>query len=95
MQQIAEWHNPSPETFHAEIMPRYQPAVLRGVVKDWPAIKNTQGSPQQTCNYLQQFYSGVPIVSWIGPPEIKGRFFYTDDMRSLNFVSTKASLDLK
>ena len=78
MQKIAEWNNPSLEVFRNEIISNYQPAVLRGIVKDWPAITSTQGSPQKTCDYLQQFYNDAPITTWIGPPEIKGRFSYSD-----------------
>jgi hypothetical protein len=75
MQQITEWDKPDATTFRSEIMPRFQPAVLRRIVKDWPAIKNTDGSPLQTCSYLTQFYNGTPVMTWVGPPEIKGRFF--------------------
>ena len=90
-QTIAEWDKPDIHTFRAQILPRYQPAVLRGVVKDWPAIKSE--SPQQTCQYLHSFYNGAPITTWIGKPDIKGRFFYSDDLRGLNFISGKAQLE--
>lgn len=93
MKQIAEWDNPDVHTFRAEILPRYQPAVLRGIAKKWPVITNTNASPQQACHYLQQFYNGAPITTWIGKPEIAGRFFYSDDLRGLNFTSGKAQLE--
>ena len=42
---IPEWHDVDERTFREEIATRYQPAVLRGVVKDWAAVRAALASP--------------------------------------------------
>jgi len=41
---IAEWLAPTPEQFGAEILPSAQPAVLRGIARDWPLVKAARQS---------------------------------------------------
>lgn len=35
--------------------------------------------------YLTRFYGGRPVVGYTCPPEIRGRYFYNEDMTGLNF----------
>ncbi|HWA91054.1 MAG TPA: cupin-like domain-containing protein [Rhizomicrobium sp.] len=67
-----------------EIVADNEPVVLRGLVRDWPAVE-AGASPKALSDYLLQFDSGHAVRTLIGPPSIQGRFFYRDDMKSLNF----------
>lgn len=69
--------------FERDILPAYEPVVLRGLVGDWPAVR--QGSPADTAAYLVERASERPIESFVGRPEIGGRFFYDDTLSGLNF----------
>lgn len=68
-----------------EIRPSLQPAVLRGVAANWPAVQAAQESDGRLVDYLKRFPSGQRVAAIVGEPEIQGRFFYSDDMRGLNF----------
>jgi hypothetical protein len=80
-----EWHDVDVAKFRNEIMPRDRPAVLKGLVNDWPAVREGRKSPRALCDYIQTFDLGRPVQTAVGPPAIKGRLFYRDDMRGFNF----------
>jgi hypothetical protein len=82
---IREYERVDRATFLEEIRPAGQPAVLRGLAADWPAVAAARISDEAFVAYLQRFAVARPVAAIIGAPEIKGRFFYTDDMTGLNF----------
>jgi len=86
---VREWHDVNAHRFHNEIAPRYQPAILRGLVDSWPAVARGRESVPRMCDYLTSFDSGDPIEVFLGPPEIRGRFFYREDLGGFNFVRRK------
>ena len=83
--KTSEWHNVDVATFRNEIMPRNRPAILKGHVKDWPAVREGLKSPQAFRDYIRPFDLGRPVRTAVGPPDIKGRLFYRDDMTGFNF----------
>lgn len=93
-----EWRDVDREFFRTEIAPLRKPAVLRGFAADWPAVRAARKSPEALCDYLQAFDAGKPIPAFLGPPQIKGRFWYREDMRGLNYqqriVPLKELLDV-
>jgi hypothetical protein len=70
-----------------------QPAILRGVAADWPAVQAAQRSDEELLAYLRQFGGDRPVAAIVGAPEIGGRFFYSEDYRSLNFQRGMSTLD--
>ena len=80
-----EWHGVDLATFRGEITPRNRPAVMRGLVADWPCVREGRKSPQALTDYLLGFDQGRPVETFIGAPAIKGRFWYGADMRGYNF----------
>lgn len=87
-----EWHDVDAALFEATIKPRGRPAVLRGLVQDWPAVQAGSESPRALSAYLQRFYSGLPAPLFEGPAAINGRFFYNDTLDGFNFESKRALL---
>ena len=83
--QVREWHNVDSGTFQNEIVPLNQPAVLKGVARDWPAVRAGLRSPRALCDYIRRFDRGRPVETLFGAPAIRGRFFYSDDLTSRNF----------
>ena len=53
-----------------------QPAILRGLVSDWPAVKTAAASPEEFRSYLLQFDNNMAVEAYVAPPEAEGRFFY-------------------
>jgi hypothetical protein len=86
-----EWRNVDPAIFRNEIMPRSEPAVLRGLVRDWPAAAEFARSPRAFCDYVGRFDRGAPVVTFVGDASIKGRFWYREDMRGYNFEKVRES----
>lgn len=67
----------------------YAPAVLRGVARDWPLVEAALESDEAACDYLLGYDRGASAEAFIGPPTIRGRFFYSEDMRGFNFERRK------
>ena len=77
-----------PEADHAEydrIVEAGTPAVFRGLVSGWPAVAAAAISPEQFRSYLLRFDGGMAAQAFIAPPEVAGRFFYSDTMSGFNF----------
>jgi len=90
LKKVAEWHDINPVKFRAEVYPLGQPAILRGVVRHWPAVATK--SPKAFCDYVRRFDSGRPVGLLTAPPGVEGQFFYREDMRGFNFERRKAGL---
>jgi Cupin-like domain len=77
----------------AALLAANEPVILKGLVSDWPLVREGQKSSQAAMEYLRQFDSGKPVVRFAGPPDINGRFFYDTEMSGLNFASERVSFD--
>lgn len=92
--QIPEYHAVSPEQFFNDLAPAQQPIVIRGFAQHWPLVVAAKQSSQDFVAYLNRFYSGKKSSVALAHPDAKGRFFYTDDLRGLNFIRGDERLDL-
>jgi len=92
MQKVREWHDVDRETFQTEIIPLNKPAVIKSLVRDWPAVQQAARSPAAITSYLSQFDTGNEVPVLVGPPAIKGRFFYRDDLKGFNYDRVARSL---
>lgn len=72
-------------TFRDVIIPRDRPAILKGLVADWPIVQAARHSPQSLLAYVRARDQGQPTQAYLGSADIKGLFFYRDDMSGLNF----------
>jgi hypothetical protein len=89
---IREWTGVTPDLFHSEIRPLGQPAVFRGLKRDWPLVRAGLQSGQAVVDYLSGFYSDKPIGTLTVPPSEKGRIFYNRDMNGYNFGRSMENL---
>ena len=87
-QRVREWRDTDLATFKNEILPQNEPAVLKGLLKTWPAVQAGLISNRALCDYIKKFDGGRPVETLFGDPSIAGRFFYTDDLSSVNFERT-------
>jgi hypothetical protein len=85
MNTTAEWHDVDVARFRNEIYQRDRPAVFRGLVKDWPAVREGRKSPRALCEYIKRFDLDRPIQTAVGPAEIKGRLFYNEAVDGFNY----------
>lgn len=83
---IARWRNVDSQTFHQEIVPLGEPAVLENLVRQWPAVQAALESPEAACGYLARFDSGVEGDAVLVPAGTGGRMFYEPDLSDFNFA---------
>ena len=80
--------------FHQEIRPASEPVVMRGLVRDWPAVAAAQESDAAIVDYLIGCGPTKPVGAIAARPEEKGRFFYNEDLTGFNFVSGRGQLEM-
>ena len=80
--------------FHQEIRPASEPVVMRGLVRDWPAVGAAQESDAAIVDYLIECGPTKPVGAIAARPEEKGRFFYNEDLTGFNFVSGRGQLEM-
>lgn len=80
-----EWRDVDLKTLRADIIARDRPAVMKGLVKDWPMVRAGTRSPQALLEYVRERDLSRPVRVLMGQPDIKGLYFYRDDMTGLNF----------
>jgi hypothetical protein len=76
-----------------ELLCSSTPVVLRGLVKDWPLVKQAKISNQAAQSYLRQYYNQNKIRAFMADAIHRGRFFYNDDLSGFNFTPTTTSFD--
>lgn len=86
------------DSFRDTILTAARPVVFRGLVHDWPATRAGLESPAALADYMKRFDGGATVNAMFGPPGIRGRFHYNDDLSGFNFrrgpVRLSAALDL-
>ena len=76
----------SSRDFHETIRPAGLPVLLKGTVRDWPAVRAGRESAEAAVAYIRRFDRGHPVETILGRPEIGGRFFYNERLDGLNFA---------
>jgi hypothetical protein len=93
MRPIAEYEGMDRERFEREIVPKGEPAVLRGLVSGWPIVAAARDGDDALAAVLRGAASGEPFEAWFGAPEIEGRFGYTPDFSGFNHERRLATVD--
>jgi hypothetical protein len=89
---IREWRDVDEVTFRHEVFTQYQPAVLKGAVSRWPAVKRALESPESVAKYLKGFDRGAPVDVLMMPSHVKGRIFYDERMDGFTYTRDKLSI---
>ena len=89
---IRECTDLDPQVLRREVLTSGSPCVLRGLVREWPAVRAARTSPRAAAEYLALFDSGKPVDAIMTPPEVEGRVFYNADMSGFNFVRNRLPL---
>jgi hypothetical protein len=76
-----------------ELLASGQPAVLRGIARDWALVHAGLESEAGARRYIASFYNGRPIDFNYAGPEARSRAFYKEDFRALNFAVRRDRLD--
>lgn len=92
MRRMPESIAPTVDEFRNEIVPRARPAVLRGVAANWPLVAAARDDEDRWLALLSRHVSSAPVEILRADPPEEGRFHYSPDGRSLNFIRGHASL---
>lgn len=82
---IPQWSDVDFDRFHNEIVPLNRPAHIKSLVGHWPSVQAGNSSSRAIVDYLENFDNGNRVHAAVGEPQIKGRFFYRDDLLDVNF----------
>ena len=74
-QRVREWRDVDLAIFQHEIFPKNEPAVLKALLRDWPAVQAGLKSNRALCDYIEKFDAGRPVETLLGNPSIAGRFY--------------------
>lgn len=92
MNPVAIHTNVTPEYFDNVIRPARQPALLKGLVADWPLVRVAQRGDSELIEALSVNSSDAAITYAHAPHDVAGRFHYTEDGSALNFERSQMSL---
>jgi hypothetical protein len=92
MRPVPELPTPTPQEFQSKVVPGGQPVVIRRLAKDWPLVRVAIQDPDRCMEMLSTHASDAPVDILRADPEEEGRFHYSRDGKSLNFVRGRASL---
>ncbi len=85
LKPVAIWHNVTREILERDIVPLYEPAILKGYVDHWPVVKEAKQSDQQVCDYLTKLYAGGNVRFARLSSKFNGVFSYNEAMNGFNF----------
>ncbi|MCM8732159.1 cupin-like domain-containing protein [Hephaestia sp. GCM10023244] len=68
------------------------PTVIRGLGRALPLVAAGLESPEAAMAYIARFDAGFPLTVFTGRPDIKGRYFYKDDLTALDFEAERMPL---
>src|SRR5580765_7434590 len=93
MRPIAQYEGVDRKRFEREILPKGEPAVLRGLVAGWPAVAAAKQGDEALAGFFRDAALNEPFEAWFGPPEISGRFGYNEDFSGFNHDRKLATVD--
>jgi Cupin-like domain len=90
--ELPEYQHPGDAQVREEIIAAGRPAVLRGFVRDWPAVQAGAQNAESLVQYLRRFDNASPVDAILTPPEVAGRVFYDANMDGFNFVRNRLAV---
>ena len=77
-------------TLWDEIVPKHKPVVVRGQFRDWPIVARFLTGDGE--DYVRSFAEAHPVQAFRATGDVRGRYFYSDDFRGVNFDRIELSL---
>lgn len=92
MRAMTEFPAMSRQRFEDEVVPAYEPAVLRGLVTDWPLVAAGRQGLEPVLRYLAGFDAGVSVDALLARPDALRAFGYGPALEGFNFVRDRRPL---
>lgn len=91
MKSVRVFEEVAREQFINEIVPLYQPAVLKNALADWPLVEKAKQGAKALNNYLLLFDRGCDVGVFRTNVNDAGRIVYRNNYREFNFIRQRAS----
>jgi hypothetical protein len=78
---------------YGELIEVGEPAILKGVARDWELVRRGLESAASAVAYLKECAGPRPVTVYRGEAAHHGRFAYNDDLSGFNFTAQRAPLD--
>ncbi len=69
----------------AAVLDSRQPAVIRGLVADWPSVTAGKDGAAAALDYLRNYARDQDVLTFRGDPAARGRYFYNETLNGFNF----------
>lgn len=89
MQPMKEVAGVTRERFERDVVPAYEPVVMRGVVANWPLVAQGRAGLEACLQYLMGFDAGLPVDAILAKPEPTRAFSYRPGLDGFNFTRDK------
>jgi hypothetical protein len=86
------WRDVDRSVFAGDIHPLSRPAILKGLVREWPLAEAAALGPERLCTMLKDAATDLPIDYFEGDPELGGRYNYKADFSGFNFDRRRSSM---
>ena len=77
--------------FQSEIKGLGRPAVLKGLVRDWPMVRASERSSEAVFSLVKEAASDRPISYFEAAPQIQGKYGFAPDFSGFNFARRTSS----
>ncbi|MFG6490074.1 cupin-like domain-containing protein [Roseateles sp. BYS78W] len=77
------------DRFERDVVPAYEPVVMRGVVAHWPLVAQGRAGLEPCLQYLMGFDGGQPVDAVLARPEPTRAFSYKPGLDGFNFTHDK------
>lgn len=77
------------ERFERDVVPAYEPVVMRGVAAHWPLVQAGHAGLEPCLQYLMGFDSGESVGAMLARPESTRAFSYKPGLDGFNFAHDK------
>lgn len=89
MQGMKEVTGLTRERFEREVLPAYEPVVMRGVVAHWPLVARGRAGLEACLQYLMGFDRGEAVDAVLARPDATRAFAYKPGLDGFNFALDK------
>jgi hypothetical protein len=86
---VKEYSALSDDQIRREVLSDKQPAILRGLVGEWRAVREFRDSPLALVRYLKSLDSGTVVDALMTAPEAEGQIAYNAAMDGFNFLRNR------
>lgn len=92
MTPVETWSAADEPALKARLEQRAEPVLLKGLVRDWPAVRAGQGEALDICRYLAPLDRGVEVMATKTRAAARGVMGYNDALTDFAFVKARMPL---